>query len=73
MKKNLLVKEDLKDHQEMERRKSFGYKGKSSFGDKSKSFSKGRSERPSRDGEKKKFGYKGKSSFGDKSKSSRKI
>ena len=52
-----------KDHQEMERRKSFGYKGKSSFGDKPKSFSKGRSERPSRDGEKKKFGYKGKSSF----------
>jgi superfamily II DNA/RNA helicase len=52
-------------------KKSFGYKGKSSFGDKSKSFSKGRSDRPdrsSRDGEKKSFGYKGKSSFGDKSK-----
>ena len=50
-------------------RKSFGYKGKSSFGDKPKSFSKGRSERPSRDGERKSFGYKGKSSFGDKPKS----
>jgi len=52
-------------------KKSFGYKGKSSFGDKTKSFSKGRSDRPdrsSRDGEKKSFGYKGKSSFGDKSK-----
>ncbi|MDC1155966.1 DEAD/DEAH box helicase [Candidatus Pelagibacter sp.] len=53
-------------------KKSFGYKGKSSFGDKPKSFSKGRSDRPdrsSRDGEKKSFGYKGKSSFGDKPKS----
>ncbi|MDC1010795.1 DEAD/DEAH box helicase [Candidatus Pelagibacter sp.] len=50
-------------------KKSFGYKGKSSFGDKPKSFGKGRSDRSSRDGEKKSFGYKGKSSFGDKPKS----
>ena len=50
-------------------RTSFGYKGKSSFGDKSKSFSKGRSDRRSRDGDRKSFGYKGKSSFGDKPKS----
>ena len=52
----------------MERKKSFGYKGKSSFGDKSKPSSYGRSSSSSRDGEKKSFGYKGKSSFGDKSK-----
>jgi hypothetical protein len=35
----------------------------SSFRDKPKSFSKDRSDRPSRDGEKKPFGFKGKSSF----------
>ena len=51
-------------------KKSFGYKGKSSFGDKSKPSSYGRSSSSSRDGEKKSFGYKGKSSFGDKSKPS---
>ncbi|MDB2381617.1 DEAD/DEAH box helicase [Candidatus Pelagibacter bacterium] len=51
-------------------KKSFGYKGKSSFGDKSKPSSYGRSRSSSRDGEKKSFGYKGKSSFGDKSKPS---
>ena len=45
------------------------YNKKRKFRDEKKSFSKGRSERPSRDGEKKSFGYKGKSSFGDKSKS----
>ena len=39
------------------------YKGKSSFGDKSKPSSYGRSSSASRDGEKKSFGYKGKSSF----------
>ena len=44
-------------------RKSFGYKGKSSFGDKPKSYGKGRSDRPSRDGERKSFGYKGKFNF----------
>ncbi|WP_415286196.1 DEAD/DEAH box helicase [Candidatus Pelagibacter sp. Uisw_104] len=43
-------------------KKSFGYKGKSSFGDKSKPSSYGRSSSSSRDGEKKSFGYKGKSS-----------
>ena len=41
----------------------------SSFRDKPKSFSKDRSDRPSRDGEKKPFGFKGKSSFRDKPKS----
>ena len=51
-------------------KKSFGYRGKSSFGDKSKPSSYGRSSSSSRDGEKKSFGYKGKSSFGDKSKPS---
>ena len=45
------------------------YNKKRKFRDEKKSFSKGRSERPSRDGERKSFGYKGKSSFGDKSKS----
>jgi superfamily II DNA/RNA helicase len=59
-------------------KKSFGFKGKSSFRDKPKSYSKDRSssfrdkpksyskdssERPSRDGEKKSFGFKKKSSF----------
>ena len=38
-------------------KKSFGYKGKTSFGDKPKSYGKGRQDRPSRDGEKKSFGY----------------
>ncbi|MDB4241259.1 DEAD/DEAH box helicase [Candidatus Pelagibacter sp.] len=42
-------------------KKSFGYKGKSSFGDKSKPSSYGRSSPSSRDGEKS-FGYKSKSS-----------
>ena len=45
------------------------YNKKRKFRDKKKSFSKGRSDRPSRNGEKKSFGYKGKSSFGDKPKS----
>ena len=36
---------------------------KSSFGDKPKSFGRGRPDRPSRDGEKKSFGFKGKKSF----------
>ena len=45
------------------------YNKKRKFRDEKKSFSKGRSERPSRDGERKSFRYKGKSSFGDKSKS----
>jgi len=45
------------------------YNKKRKFRDEKKSFSKGRSERPSRDGERKSFGYKGKSSFGDKPKS----
>ena len=45
------------------------YNKKRKFRDEKKSFSKGRSDRPSRDGEKKSFGYKGKSSFGNKSKS----
>ena len=35
----------------------------SSFRDKPKSFSKDRSDRPSRDGEKKSFGFKGKIKF----------
>ena len=41
------------------------YKKKSSFGDKPKSFGRGRSDRPSRDrdGEKKSFGFKGKKKF----------
>ena len=39
-------------------KKSFGFKGKSSF-----------REKPSRDGEKKSFGFKGKSSFAKKNKS----
>jgi len=57
-------------------KKSFGFKGKSSFRDKpsrdgeKKSFGfKGKSsfrDKPSRDGEKKSFGFKGKSSFRDK-------
>jgi len=51
-------------------KKSFGYKGKSSFGEKSKPSGYGRSSSSSRDGEKKSFGYKGKSSFGEKSKPS---
>ena len=48
----------LKENQVLEinlkrwRKKTFGFKGKSSFRDK-----------PSRDGEKKSFGFKGKSSF----------
>ena len=42
-------------------KKSFGYKGKSSFRDKPKSSGKGRFDRSSRVGEKKSFGYKGKS------------
>ncbi|MDA9648275.1 DEAD/DEAH box helicase, partial [Candidatus Pelagibacter sp.] len=45
------------------------YNKKRKFRDEKKSFSKGKSERPSRDGERKSFGYKGKSSFGDKPKS----
>ena len=45
------------------KKKSFSYKGKSSFGDKSKPSSYGRSSSSSRDGEKKSFSYKGKSSF----------
>jgi ATP-dependent RNA helicase DeaD len=45
------------------------YNKKRKFRDEKKSFSKGRSDRPSRDGERKSFGYKGKSSFGDKPKS----
>jgi superfamily II DNA/RNA helicase len=57
-------------------KKSFGFKGKSSFRDRpsrdgeKKSFGfKGKSsfrDRPSRDGEKKSFGFKGKSSFRDR-------
>jgi superfamily II DNA/RNA helicase len=60
-------------------KKSFGFKGKSSFRDKlsrdgeKKSFGfKGKSsfrDKPSRDGEKKSFGFKGKSSFAKKNKS----
>jgi len=46
------------------------YNKKRKFRDEKKSFSKGRPDRSSRDGEKKSFGYKGKSSFGDKSKPS---
>ena len=43
---------------------------RSSFGDKPKSFGRGRSDRPSRDrdGEKKSFGFKGKKSFFKKDK-----
>ena len=51
------------------KKRRFRDEKKSSFGNKSKSYGKGRSDRPSRDGEKKSFGYKGKSSFGNKSKS----
>ena len=43
---------------------------KRKFKDKSKSFGKGRSNRPLKDGERKGFGYKRKSNFGDKSKKS---
>ena len=39
------------------------YNKKRKFGDKPKSFGKGRPDRSSRDSEKKSFGYKGKSSF----------
>ena len=39
------------------------YNNKRKFREKTKSFGRGRSERPSRDGEKKSFGFKGKKSF----------
>ena len=52
------------------KKRKFRDEKRSSFGDKSKPSSYGRSSSPSRDGEKKSFGYKGKSSFGDKSKPS---
>ena len=52
------------------KKRKFRDEKRSSFGDKSKPSSFGRSSSPSRDGEKKSFGYKGKSSFGDKSKPS---
>ena len=55
MKKDLLEKVDKIDHQDLR--------------DKPKSYSKDRSQRPSRDGEKKSFDFKGKSSFRDKPKS----
>ena len=45
------------------------YNKKRKFRDEKKSFSKGRSERSSRDGERKSFGYKGKSSFTKKNNS----
>ena len=51
------------------RRGKAPYNKKRKLRDEKRSFSKGRSDRPSRDGEKKSFGYKGKSSFGDKPKS----
>ena len=57
------------------KKRKFRDEKKSSFGDKPKSFGRGRSDRPSRDrdGEKKSFGFKGKKSFfktDDKKKSS---
>ena len=55
-----------KKRKNRDEKRSFG-KGRqdrsSSFRDKTKSYSKDRSERPSRDGEKKSFGFKRKSSF----------
>ena len=55
-----------KKRKNRDEKRSFG-KGRqdqsSSFRDKTKSYSKDRSERPSRDGEKKSFGFKKKSSF----------
>ena len=51
------------------RKEKAPYNKKRKSRDKKKSFSKVRSDSPSRDGDRKSFGYKGKSSFGDKSKS----
>ena len=45
------------------KKRKFRNEKKSSFGDKPRSFSKGRVDRSSRDGEKKSFGFKGKKSF----------
>ena len=45
------------------KKRKFRDEKKSRFGDKPKSFARGRSDRPSRDGEKKSFGFKGKKSF----------
>ncbi|MDB9831784.1 DEAD/DEAH box helicase [Candidatus Pelagibacter sp.] len=52
------------------KKRKFRDEKKSSFGNKSKPTSYGKSSSSSRDGEKKSFGYKGKSSFGNKSKPS---
>ena len=57
---NHLAMEDPAHHQETGEKKSFGYKGKSSFGDKSKPSSYGRSSSSSRDGREKKFRLQGK-------------
>jgi superfamily II DNA/RNA helicase len=45
------------------KKRKFRDKKRSSFGDKPSSFGRGRSNRPSRDGERKSFGFKGKKSF----------
>ena len=67
---NHLAMEDLASSRDGEK-KSFGYKGKSSFGINQNHLAMEDRSSSSRDGfEKKSFGYKGKSSFGDKSKSS---
>ena len=45
------------------KKRKFRDKKRSSFGDKPSSFGRGRSDRPSRNGERKSFGFKGKKSF----------
>jgi superfamily II DNA/RNA helicase len=51
------------------KKRKFRDKKRSSFGDKPSSFGRGRSDRPSRNGERKSFGFKGKKSFFKKNKS----
>ena len=51
------------------KKRKFRDKKRFSFGDKPSSFGRGRSDRPSRDGERKSFGFKGKKSFFKKDKS----
>jgi ATP-dependent RNA helicase DeaD len=53
------------------KKRKFRGKKRSNFGDKPKSFSRGRAERPSRDGEKKNFSFKGKKTFFKKDESQR--
>ena len=68
MKKNHLAKEDLTDHQEMERKKVSVTKENLVLEINQNPLVTEDLDRSSRDGEKKSFGYKGKSSFGSKDK-----